>query len=117
MQVRDPVPTWLLCLIPFVGLFWFHRANKEMQAWSGGRIDYNATSSILALTIGCVLIYIPPIIAWNSYMGRIREAQRMAGLPQTASFGGSFLRSLLLGYNIKWHQEQFNEIAVRSPQF
>jgi hypothetical protein len=115
--VRDPVPTWLLCFIPFVSFFWFHRANKELEAWSGGRIAYNPTSSLLAITIGVYAFLVPPFIAWGSFMGRIREAQRMAGLPETATMGGSLGRYLLLGYNIKWHQEQFNEIAVRSPQY
>src|SRR4029077_11321919 len=76
MQIRNPVPTWLLCFIPFVALFWFYRANKEIEAWSGGRIPVHRTSSLLALTIGVYALLVPPIIAWNSYMGRIREAQR-----------------------------------------
>ncbi|MEA2398277.1 MAG: hypothetical protein QOK25_1833 [Thermoleophilaceae bacterium] len=116
MQTRDSIVEWLLsAFVPFYSLYWFYRANKEMEAWSGGRIPFNATNSILALTLGWIVI-IPPFVAWASYMARIREAQRMAGLPQTASFGGSVLRAFLLSYNIKWHQDQFNEIAVRQPQ-
>jgi hypothetical protein len=116
MQTRDSIVEWLLsAFVPFYSLYWFYRSNKEMQAWSGGRIDFNAATSLVALTIGWVVI-VPPFVAWASYMGRIREAQRMAGLPQTATFLGSVLRAFLLSYNIKWHQDQFNEIAVREPQ-
>jgi hypothetical protein len=117
MPPRNPVVEWLLAyFVPFYSLYWFHRSNKEMQAWSNGRIDYNATSSLLAITLGGLII-VPPFIAWASYMGRIREAQRMAGLPQTANFWGSVGRAFLLLYNVKWHQDQFNEIGVRPPQY
>jgi hypothetical protein len=117
MPPRNSVVEWLLAyFVPFYNLYWFHRSNKEMQAWSNGRIDYNATSSLLAITLGWFIL-VPPFVAWASYMGRIREAQRMAGLPQTANFWGSVGRSFLLLYSVKWHQDQFNEIGVRPPQY
>jgi hypothetical protein len=115
--VRNSVVEWLLCyFVPFYSLFWFYRANKDLQQWSGGRIDFNGTQSILAITLGWFIL-VPPFVAWASFMGRIREAQRMAGLPQTANFWGSVGRAILLAYNTKWHTDQFNEIAVRPPQY
>ena len=117
MPPRNPVAEWMLCLfVPFYFLYWFHRANKEMEAWSGGRIEYNPTSSLLALTIGGFII-VPPFVAIASYCGRIREAQRMAGLPQDVGFWGYFGRSFLLGYNYKWVQDRFNVIGTRPPQY
>ena len=116
LKTRESVVEWLLCyFVPFYSLFWFHRANKEIQEWSGGRIDYNAGSSLAAITIGWFIL-VPPFVAWASFNGRIREAQQMAGVQPTASFWGSVGRMLLLGYGFKWHQDQFNEIAVRQPQ-
>jgi hypothetical protein len=116
IKTRDSVVEWLLCyFVPFYSLIWIHRSNKEMQAWSGGRIDYNATSTLLALTLGWFIL-VPPFIAWSNYMGRIRTAQQMAGLEPKATFWGSIGRMLLLGYGYKWLQDQFNELAVRQPQ-
>ena len=116
LKTRESVVEWLLCyFVPFYSLFWFHRANKEMQAWSGGRIDYSAGASLCAITIGWFIL-VPPFVAWASFNGRIRTAQQMAGLQPTANFWGSVGRMLLLGYGYKWHQDQFNEIAVRQPQ-
>jgi hypothetical protein len=116
IETRDPTTTWLLCaFVPFYALIHFHRVNKELVAWSRGQIDYNATSSLLALTIGAYVL-VPPFIALSSFTGRVRHAQQMAGLEPRASFGGFFGRLLLLSYGWKWLQEQINEIAVRQPQ-
>ena len=116
IETRDSTTVWLLCaLVPFYALVHFHRVNKELQAWSGGRIDYNATSSLLALTIGGWVL-VPPFIALSSFTGRVRHAQQMAGLEQRCSFGGFFGRLLLFGFGWKWLQEQLNELAVRQPQ-
>ena len=115
IQTRDSVVEWLLCaFIPFYSLYWFHRANKEMQAWSGGRIDYNPGQSLTSLLIGWIII-VPPFVTIAHYQQRIREAQRMAGVEQRANFWGWFGRALLLSYAFKWNQDQFNEIAVRQP--
>jgi hypothetical protein len=117
IPVRNSVVEWLLCyFVPFYALYWFHRYNKELEAYSGGRIEYNATSSLLAITLGWFIL-VPPFVAWASFMGRIREGQRMAGLPQTANFWGSVGRAILLSYNTKWHTDQANEIGTRPPQY
>jgi hypothetical protein len=116
IEAREPTTTWLLCaFVPFYALYHFHRVNKELVAWSRGQIDYNATSSLLALTIGAYVL-VPPFIALSSFMGRVRHAQQLAGVEPRASFGAFFLRLLLLGYGWKWLQEQLNEIAVRPAQ-
>ncbi|HEX8066382.1 MAG TPA: FHA domain-containing protein [Thermoleophilaceae bacterium] len=115
MKTRDSTVEWLLCyFVPFYSLIWIHRVNKEMQAWSGGRIDYSAGSTLTALTLGWFIL-VPPFVSWSNFMGRTREAQRMAGLPQQASFWGSVGRMFLLGYGYKWLQDQYNEIAIRQP--
>ena len=113
---RESVVEWLLCLfIPFYNVYWVHRASKEMEAYSGGRIDYNAGSTIAALTIGAFVL-IPPFVAIFSFGGRVRRAQEIAGVEPRASGIGFFGRLLLLGYGYKWIQDQLNEIAVRPPQ-
>jgi hypothetical protein len=116
LKTRESVVEWLLCaFVPFYSLFWLHRASKEMQSWSGGRIDYSAGATISALTIGAFIL-VPPFVAIFSFAGRVRRAQEMAGIPPTASGIGFFGRLLLLGYGYKWMQDKLNEIAVRQPQ-
>ena len=116
IKTRESVVEWLLCIfVPFYSLFWIHRASKEMQQWSGGRIGYSAGATIAALTIGSFIL-VPPFVAIFSFGGRIRRAQELAGVQPRASGIGFFGRLLLLGYGYKWAQDQFNELAVRAPQ-
>jgi hypothetical protein len=116
IQTRESVVEWLLSVfVPFYSIFWIHRASKEMEGWSGGRINYNAGSTIAALTIG-YFILVPPFVAIFSFGGRIRKAQEMAGVEPTASGIGFFGRLLLFGYGYKWAQDQLNELASRPPQ-
>jgi hypothetical protein len=117
LQPQDSNRVWLLSIVTFgiYALIWFHKTNKGLQEWSRGRIDYNAGSSLTAMTIGGMVI-VPPLVATASYMGRIRTAQQMAGLPPQATFWGYLLRNYLFFFGIKWAQDQINEIAVRQPQ-
>ena len=117
METRDSTRTWLLCaLVPFYVIIHFHRTNNELQAWSGGRIQYNSGASLSALLLGGFLFGIPILVAFASYLGRVRTAQQMAGLQPRANFWGFLGRNFLFGYGWKWLQDQFNEIAVRQPQ-
>ena len=116
ISTHESVVEWLLCIfIPFYNVYWFHRASKEMQQWSGGRIDYNAGATIAALTIGAFVL-IPPFVAIFSFGGRVRRAQELAGVEPRASGIGFFGRLFLLGYGYKWIQDQLNELAVRPAQ-
>ena len=116
IQTHESVVEWLLCIfIPFYSLYWIHRSSKEMQEWSGGRIDYNAGSTIAALTIG-YFILVPPFVAIFSFGGRVRRAQELGGVEPRASGIGFFGRLFLPGYGYKWIQDQLNELAVRPAQ-
>ncbi|MEA2473950.1 MAG: hypothetical protein QOE06_1865 [Thermoleophilaceae bacterium] len=116
IQTRESVVEWLLsAFVPFYGIFWLHRASKELEAWSGGRINYNPGSTIAALTIGWFII-VPPFVALFSFAGRIRNAQEMAGVQPTVTGIGFFGRLLLLSYGYKWAQDALNELATRPPQ-
>jgi hypothetical protein len=119
MPPREPQKEWILSIVTFgiYGLIWFHRVNKEMQAWSNGRIDYNPGASLSALLLGGFACGIPVFIAYASFAERVRTAQGMAGLPQDATFGNVFLRALLLQYHVNWLQERFNAIGQRPPQY
>jgi pSer/pThr/pTyr-binding forkhead associated (FHA) protein len=114
-QVRSPGAQWALCaLVPFYSLIWYYRLCTEIGQWSQGRIHTSPGTSLLAVTLGGIII-VPPFVSIAGTMGRIRQCQQMAGLPPTASFWGFFGRALLFGYGYKWVTDQLNELAVRRP--
>lgn len=115
LQHQEPVAQWLLCaFVPFYSLFWYYRLCKELGEWSQGRIHTDPGKSLLAVTLGWIVI-VPPIVSWAGTMSRIREAQAMAGLPQRATFWGSVGRAFLLSFHIKWLQDQLNGLAAQRP--
>lgn len=114
-QVRNPVAEWLLCLfVPFYGLFWYYRLCKEIGEWSGGRIHTSPGTSLLAVTLGGMVV-VPAIISINGTMNRLRQCQQMAGVEPRASFWGYLGRMFLFGYAYKWITDQTNELAERQP--
>ena len=114
-QVRGPGEQWALCaLVPFYSLIWYYRLCKEIGEWSQGRIHTSPGTSIVAMTLGAIVI-VPPFVSIAGTMGRIRQCQQMAGLQPQASFWGFIGRLLLVGYGYKWLTEQLNELAVRRP--
>lgn len=115
LQVRDSVPQWLLCLfVPLYSAFWYFRVCKELGGWSRGAIHTDPVKSVLAVTLGAMVL-IPALISIAGTMGRIRRAQELAGVEPRASFIGFLGRSFLLGYAYKWTQDQLNELATRAP--
>ena len=121
IKVRGPVWVGVFSLVTLgiYAIYWIYVTAKDLSEYGkvkGRDLGQSPGMTLLAVTLGAFII-VPPFVAWSSFMGRIREAQRMAGLPQTANFWGSIGRAILILYNVKWHQEQFNEIGTRPPQY
>ncbi len=112
----DSTKVWLLSIFTcgIYGWIWYHRLAKELGEWSNGRIETDPGTSVLAVSLGACVV-VPFYVSWNGTLGRIRQAQQMAGLQPQADFGTWFLYSLLAGYSYKWIQDQLNEVAARRP--
>ena len=113
----DSTKVWLLSIFAsgIYGAIWYYRLAQELGQWSGGRIETDPTTSVLAITLGgCLLV--PPWISWAGTFGRVRQAQQMAGLPPKADTASGLLYLFLAGYGYKWLQDQLNELSQRRPQ-
>ena len=113
----DSTKVWLLSIFTcgIYGAIWYHRLAKELGQWSGGRIETDPTTSVLAVTLGGCLI-VPPWISWAGTFGRVRQAQQMAGLQPQADTATGLLYLFLAGYGYKWLQDQLNALSQRRPQ-
>jgi hypothetical protein len=81
-RVRSPLMVGLLSLVPFYWLYWYFSINNEMskmgETRSTDELGTSPTMSLIAVTLGVVLIVPPFISIWNT-AGRINQAQHMAG--------------------------------------
>ena len=112
----DSTKVWLLSIFTcgIYGAIWYYRLAKELGEWSGGRIETDPTTSVLAVTLGGCLI-VPPWISWIGTFDRVRQAQQMAGLEPKADTATGILYLFLAGYGYKWLQDQLNELSARRP--
>jgi drug/metabolite transporter (DMT)-like permease len=111
---RNPFAAWLgLPLITFgiYGLVWVYKTNRELSQYDR-RITVNPVMSVLACTLGVVLIVPPFVAAWR--LGtRTAQAQRAAGLPEVST-GVAFLL-FLVGFGPLYLQSEINKIWARYP--
>ena len=86
VKVRDPGIVVLFFFLTLGFLIypqvWYYRINRELRDF--GRVyrdeklaDSNPVLSVLAVTLGALLI-VPPIVSWWKCTGRIRRAQGIA---------------------------------------
>jgi len=105
-KVRNPVGCWLLELVTLgiYGLFWYHHTNKELR-------DYDPTIQVSpGWAVVCLFI---PIVNWVSVYRtgtRIRQAQRTAGIPVSASGGIGVLLTFVVALWLPYYITQTNPI-------
>jgi Domain of unknown function (DUF4234) len=86
-KVRDEglVILWTVLTLGIYTLVWYYRINREMRDFGRAHGDEqlansNPVLSILAVTIGALVI-VPPIVSYWKTTGRIRRMQRACNLP------------------------------------
>ncbi|MFD5318144.1 DUF4234 domain-containing protein [Streptomyces sp. NPDC127098] len=110
MKERNPVAALLLPLVTFgiYALVWYYKINKEMGQFDRRRPASPGTS-LLAITLGAILIVPPFLSIWNT-VKRIAETQRVAGLQPSASPAVGLLLGLL-GFYALYCQLELNKVT------
>ncbi|MFD0692354.1 DUF4234 domain-containing protein [Actinomadura fibrosa] len=114
MKRRNPVGAWLgLPIITFgiYGLVWFYKVHAELFQYDR-RTGDAATNALLSLVFGGITLGIWPLIVFVKLGGRIAQAQRAAGLPETCSGGMGFLLGIF-GFGVLYYQIQLNKVIDR----
>ena len=117
-KTRNPWGVGLLGLTIVYFFIWYFKINKELRDFDHS-IDVQPGLSVMAATLGVVLVGIPPIVSWAHTTSRIQKAQELAGSRFRCSmllssisfvFGNVYLQSQL---NKVW--DQFGNPPVGTP--
>ena len=118
-KTRNIFLVWLIWPLITLGIYhlvWWYKINKEARDFDA-RIQVNPVLSVLALTLGWIII-VPPFVSVYRTGDRIAQMQEAAGLQRscTAVIGliGMFVASLQSLY----YQAELNKIWAHlgSPQ-
>jgi hypothetical protein len=75
------MPVWMILTGGIYWFYWHWKVNRELR--DGFQMTVGPFLSLLAVTIGWVLVF-PPFVAWWRLLGRIEEAQRLRGIDPPA---------------------------------
>lgn len=120
-KMRHPLAVWLLCLIPFYGLWWWYSINWELGDLGEARdveLGQNPLLSGAAWGLGPLLLFVPTIWTITTTTKRIQRAQRLVGAhEQMSGWVASFLWVLTLGIGgIIYTQWSMNRIWETQPE-
>ena len=111
VKVRGPVWVGLWSLTGFFAIYWFCVTAKDLSEYGkakGQDLGQNPTNSILAFTIGWIVI-VPPIVAAYRQAKRIQEAQGITGVPKYNGWLALVLYLVLSPLYIAFAQTELNK--------
>jgi len=113
-KLRNPLGVVGLSIIT-IGIyyvFWWYFVNREMRDFGRARgtdLGQNPTNSVLALTLGWIII-VPAIVTLWTTSDRIQRTQEVAGVDRPASGPIIFILLLLIGPVGIWYaQNELNK--------
>ncbi len=108
-KLRNPVAVWLLAPVTLgiYTLVWYYKANKETRDMG---VVASPGTSLLAITFGAFIV-VPPFVSIYKTGGRIAQAQRAAGMPETCNpVAGLLLWIFVFGTGSLYYQSELNKI-------
>jgi uncharacterized protein DUF4234 len=116
VKLRNPAISGLLDALTLgvYGVFWFYFVNTELTALGRARgtseLGDDPTKSLLAMFPG-MLVLVPAAVSFHNTRGRIRAAQRQAGVdPAGRNVLASVLLFVLFPIGIYVEQRQLNRV-------
>jgi len=85
IKIRGPVWVGVFTLVTLgiYGIYWVYVTAKHLRDYGqakGYDLGQRPGMTLLALTLGWILLFIPPIVAMYRQAKRVQQAQRLAGV-------------------------------------
>ena len=109
MKIRRPwlVPVWTILTAGIYLFVWYWKINRELR--DAFAIPVGPFLSVLALTVGWILVF-PPFLSWWRTLGRIEEAQRRVGIEDRISKPLGFLLFFTVVLDTVYAQAELNRV-------
>ncbi len=105
-KTRNPWGVWLLGLTLVYPLIWYFKINKELRDFDPS-IDVQPGMAVVAITVGLLLIGIPPLVSFVHTTSRIQRAQKLSGSSKRCSALLAIICSL---FGMVYLQSQLNKV-------
>ena len=114
---RHPIGVWALGLITFGIYFfvWYYKINREARDYLGDQ-DIKPGIALLAVTLGWILLLIPPLVSTYRTGQRIERMQQKAGVMDSISPGICLVLFIVSRLDMIYMQEHLNRIWRRYQQ-
>jgi uncharacterized protein DUF4234 len=119
VKLRNPVKSGLLDALTLgvYGIFWFYYVNRELADLGRARgtteLGVDPQKSLLAMFPG-LLVLVPAILAFHNFRGRVRAAQRIAGIePASRSAPASVGLFILFPIGIYVEQTELGKVWAK----
>ncbi|WP_432096372.1 DUF4234 domain-containing protein [Streptomyces sp. bgisy100] len=102
---------WPLITLGIYHLVWYYKVNRESRDLDR-RIEVDPVVSVLAVTLGALLI-VPPFVSVYKTGTRIARMQQAAGMQPTCSPLIGLLLTFALSLHSLYYQHELNQIWER----
>jgi hypothetical protein len=99
---------WPFITLGIYHLVWWYKINRELRDYDR-RINVSPAVAVLAFFPGFLLI-VPPFVSVFRTGARIRQAQRAAGITESASPGIGLLLAFILSLYSLYYQNEMNRL-------
>lgn len=117
-KIRNIFLVWLVWPILTLGIYhlvWWYKINREARDF--GRIEVSPGISVVAITLGAIII-VPPFVSIYRTGERIGRMQAAAGLPVSCSGIIGLIASFFLGLHTLYYQYELNKTweSIGAPE-
>jgi len=116
---RNIVLVWLVWPLITLGIYhlvWWYKINREARDFDA-RIEVNPVLSLLAVTIGWIII-VPPYVSIYRTGDRIAQMQEAAGMQRSCNGVIGIIGAFVVSLQALYYQAELNKIWAHlgSPQ-